>query len=226
MDLQQLAEELELDFEEPYLEIEDVRIFAPHVPADLEVMSAELYPDECDEDSAYEVVGGVAGLVPMVTFSWEEDGAKPFSMSLDLMALGDRVYLTISPDEAIDQRWEALAAMEEYTPAVLPSLLLDLLSDNGTRLGADILSSLPTTVTSKFIRPITFLIGFRDYLNWDEERNAGAWEVAASYLPSVLRRHERLARAADAVATGETGDVRDEFLAAYVVATYAGDIPV
>ena len=226
MDLQQLADELEPDFTEPYFDSEGVHVLAPPVPADLEIMSAELYPDDCDEDTAYEVVGGVAGLISMVTFHWEEDGAKPFSMSLDLMAIGEKVYLTISPDEAIDQRWEALAAMDDYTPKVLPPLLLDLLSDNGTRLGADILSSLPTRIESKFIKPITFLIAFRDYLNWDDERNPGAWEAAAGYLPAALREHERLARTADAVAAGEKGDVRDEFLAAYVVATYAGDIPL
>ncbi len=226
MDLQQLADELAPDFEEPYFEAEGVRVLAPPVPVDLEMLSAELYPDDCDEDSSYEVVGRAAGLKPMVTFHWEEDGAKPFSMSLDLMAIGDLVYLTISPDEAVDQRWEALAAMVQYTPAVISPLLRDILRDNGTRLGADILSSLPTRVESASVQPITLLLAFRDYLNWDDERNPGAWETAAGYLPSALRRHERLAVAADAVARGERGDVRDEFLAAYVVAVYAGDVPL
>jgi len=224
MDLQQLAEELEPDFTEAYLEAEGVTVLAPPVPVDLETLSSELYPDDCDEESAYDVIGGVAGLIPMVTFEWEEDGATPFQMSLDLMALGDLVYLTISPDEAIDQRWEAIAALQGYTPAVLAPLLLDLLRDNGSRLGVDLLSSLPTRVESRFIKPISLLLGFRDYLDWDEERNPGAWVTAAAYLPGKLRRHERLARAAAEVATGATGDVRDEFMASYVVATYEGEI--
>ena len=226
MDLQRLADELEQDFYEEYSEIDGVRIVAPPVPIDLALLSEELYPDECSEDNAYDVVGEVAGLIPMVTFHWEEDGAKPFSMSLDLMALGDMVYLTVSPDDAIEQNWEALAGLIDYTPAVLPNLLLDLLKDNGTRLGADLLSSLPTRIESRFIKPITFLIGFRDYLDWDDERNPGAWEAAASYLPEALTRHERLARSATAVSDGAKGDDRDEFLAAYVVATFAGEIPL
>jgi hypothetical protein len=226
MDLELLAHELEPDFEDLYFEAAGVRVYAPPVPVDLELLSAELYPDECDETDAYRVVGDVAGLIPMLVFHWEEEGARPFQTELDLLALGERVYLTISPDEAIDQRWEALAAFEDYSPAVLAPLLLDLLRDNGTRLGADLLSSLPTRVSSKFIRPITFLIGFRDYLDWDEERNPGAWEAAAQYLPQELAHHDRLAQAAAAVAAGGTGDVRDEFLAAYVVATFDGDIPL
>ena len=226
MDLQLLADELEPDFEELYFEVDGLRMFAPPVPMDLEMLASELYPDDCDEDTAYDVIGGVAGLIPMVVFHWQEDGAEPFSMSLDLMAIGEKVYLTISPDEAIDQRWEAIAALDHYTPAALSPLLLHLLQDNGTGLGADLLSSLPTRIESKFIKPITFLIGFRDYLNWDEERNPGAWEAAASYLPSALREFERLDRSARVVADGATGDARDEFLAAYVVATFAGDIPL
>lgn len=224
MDLQLLADELEQDFEDPYLEAEGVAVLAPPVPIDLDMLAAELYPDDVTELNAYEVVGGIAGLIPMVVFHWEEDGARPYSTSLDLMALGDRVYLTISPDEAVEQDWEALAALQDYTPAVLSPLLLDLLQDNGTRLGADILSSLPTRIESRFIRPISFLLGFRSYLNWDEERNPGAWETAAEYLPKSLQSHDRLVRSASAVGSGLKDDARDEFLAAYVVATYDGEV--
>ncbi len=226
MDLQQLADELEPDFEERYFEAEGVTVLAPPVPIDLSMLAAELYPDDCDEDTAYDVVGGVAGLIPMVDFEWVEDGAKPFHMSLDLMALGESVYVTISPDDAIGQSWEAIAALKSYTPAVLAPLLLHMLRDNGTSLGCDLLSSLPTRIRSSFIKPITFLIGFRDYLDWDEERNPGAWETAGAYLPDRLKSHERLARAAAEVAAGASGDPRDEFLAAYVVATFDGDIPM
>ena len=42
-----------IDFEEPYFEAEGVRVLAPPVPADLEIISAELVPDECDEETAY-----------------------------------------------------------------------------------------------------------------------------------------------------------------------------
>lgn len=226
MDLQSLADELEPDFVEPYIEIEGVQVLAPPVPLDLGMLAAELYPEDCDDETAYDVIGGVAGLIPMLDFEWVEDGATPFHMSLDLMAIGDLVYLTISPDDAIGQSWEAIAALENYTPASLTPLLLDMLRDNGTRLGCDLLSSLPTRIQSKFIKPLSFLIGFRDYLNWDAERNAGAWEAAAAYLPDALKTHERLARSAEAVAAGGTGADRDEFLAAYIVATFEGDIPL
>lgn len=225
MDLQKLADELEPDFDELYLEAEGVRVLAPPAPVDLSMLGAEMYPDDCDDDTAYDTIGGIAGLITMVDFEWQEDGAKPFHMSLDLMAIGDCVYLTISPDPAIAQSWEAIASLDGYRPAVLTPLLLDILEDNGTRLGCDLLSSLPTGISSRFIQPLSFLIGFRSYLDWDEERNPGAWATAAGYLPDRLRSHERLTAAAAAVAAGGTAEDRDEFLAAYVVATYEGAVP-
>lgn len=223
IDLQRLAEELEQDFTEQYAEFEGTTVLAPPVPLDLEVLCEELYPDDVT-DNAYELVGESAGLLPMVEFEWKEDGAKPFHMRLDLMALGELVYLTISPDEAISQAWEVIAAFESYTPAVLTPLFRDMLTDNGTRLGVDLLSSLPTRIESKFIKPITFVVGFRDYLNWDEERSPGAWATAAGYLPEELRHHERLRKSAEAIKGGGNLDDKDEFVAAYVVATFAGDV--
>lgn len=224
IDLQLLAEELEQDFVEEYLKLERTEVLAPPVPVDVGMLCEELYPDDVDEPNAYRLVGDVAGLLPLVTFNWEEDGATPFSMTLDLLALGDLVYLTISPDDAIHQSWEAIAAMRNYTPTILSPLFLDLLKDNGTRLGVDLLSSLPTRIESKFLKPISFVVGFREYLTWDDERSSGAWEAAAGYLPESLQHNRRLMDAARAVAAGGSGEVRDEFLASYVVATFDGVI--
>jgi hypothetical protein len=185
-------------------------------------VAADVYPDDLDEDTAYEMIGAAAPRMPIITLRWHEDGAEPFDTTLDLVPIGDLVYVTVSPDYAIEQSWEAIAAFAGYTPAVDAPFFLELMKDNGTRLGLDLLSSLPTTVITKRLEPITVLLAWRLYLKWDEERNQGAWRTAAEYLPSSLRRFSRLEEAAKAVAGGGTPEQQDEFLASYVAATYEG----
>ncbi len=94
--------------------------------------------------------------------------------------------------------------------------------DNGTRLGLDLMSTLPTWVETKLLAPITIMMGWRAYLDWDEGRSRGAWEAVAEYLPSDLQRFPRLVTAAHDVANSSGTAAREEFLASYVAATYDG----
>jgi hypothetical protein len=222
MDLTLLASELELNFVDTFAEFDETRVLTPPVPTDLGALASDFYPDDLDEDNAYDVIGEAAPKMPLITLRWHEDGAEPFDMTLDLVPIGDLVYVTISPDFAIEQPWEAVAAFESYTPAVDAPFFLEMMKDNGTRLGVDVLSSLPTTVITKRLEPITVLLAWRLYLRWDEERNPGAWRTAAEYLPSSLRRFSRLEEAAKAVTDGGSTEERDEFLASYVAATFDG----
>jgi hypothetical protein len=222
MDLAPLATELSMDFADLYLEIGETRVWAPPVPVDVGLLCIELYPDEVDGDNHYKVMGEHLGLRPLITFEWQEDNTAAFRSTIDLFTLEDRTYVTVSPDAAADQEWEAFAAFENFSDEALAPFFIDLMRDNGTRLGLDLMSTLPTWVETKLLAPITIMMGWRAYLDWDEGRSRGAWEAAAEYLPSDLQRFPRLVTAARDVTTSGAKAAREEFLASYVAATYDG----
>jgi hypothetical protein len=222
MDLAPLATELAVDFTDLYLEIGETRVLAPPVPVDLGLLCLELYPDQIEGDEHYVFMSQVLALRPMITFEWQEDNAPTFRSTIDLFPLGDRIYATISPDDAAGQEWEAFAAFENYSDEALAPFFIDLMRDNGTRLGLDLMSTLPTWVETKLLAPITIMMGWRAYLDWDEGRSRGAWEAVAEYLPTDLQRFPRLVTAARDVTTSQGSAAREEFLASYVAATYDG----
>lgn len=222
MDLGPLATELKVDFTDLYLEIGETRVWAPPVPVDMGLLCVELYPDDLDGDTAYKVMSSTLSMRPLITFEWQEDNTDAFRSTLDLFTLEDRTFVTISPDDAAGQEWEAFAAMENFTDEALAPFFIDLLRDNGSRLGLDLMSTLPTWVETKLLAPITIMMGWRAYLDWDEGRSRGAWEAAAEYLPSDLQRFPRLITAAREVTQSGGKQAREEFLASYVAATYDG----
>ena len=222
MDLGPLATELAIDFTDLYLEIGETRVWAPPVPIDVTMLAMDLYPDEIDGDNAYKVLGEAIGLRPLITLEWQEDNTPVFRSTLDLMTIGDRTYATVSPDIDAEQEWEAFAAFENYSDEALAPFFMDLIRDNGTRLSLDLMSTLPTWVETKLLAPITVMMGWRAYLDWDEGRSRGAWEAAAEYLPEDLQRFPRLVSAAREVTASQGNEGREEFLASYVAATYDG----
>ena len=222
MDLAPLATELAVDFTDLYLEIGETRVWTPPVPIDLGLLCVDLYPDDVDGDNYYKVMGENLDLRPLITFEWQEDKTDAFRSTVDLFTLDDRTYVTVSPDLAANQEWEAFAAFEKFSDEALAPFFIDLMRDNGTRLGLDLMSTLPTWVETKLLAPITIMMGWRAYLDWDEGRSTGAWDAAAEYLPADLRRFPRLVSAAKEVTTSSGTQAREEFLASYVAATYDG----
>jgi hypothetical protein len=222
MDLAPLVTELAIDFTDLYLEIGETRVWAPPVPVDLGLLCMELFPDDVDGDNYYEVMTKHLETRPMITFEWQEDNTAAFRSTIDLFTIEDRTYATVSPDEAAAQEWEAFAAFENYSDEALAPFFIDLMRDNGTRLGLDLMSTLPTWVETKLLAPITIMMGWRAYLDWDEGRSSGAWAATAEYLPSDLQRFPRLVTAARDVTKSNGTTAREEFLASYVAATYDG----
>lgn len=221
MDFTAFAAELDQDFTETRLEHAGGALIVPRAPVDLEYLSVDVFPDECDSDSAYAIIGAAAGLEPLITFEWHEDNASPWSLSLEMMRLGDRAYVTIPPDEVVEQPWEAFVAVENPDATeILDALLFDLLWDNGESYSIELFSSLPTTITSDVFGKETVRAALHLYLDWDEMRSVGAWVDAAGLLPERLRATERLAGAAAALESADNDSNRDRFMEAYVEAAY------
>ena len=221
MDLTALASELAPDFNETRLEHAGGLLMVPRAPVDLGYLAMEVYPDECDETTAYEVVGAAAGLQPLITFAWEEDNSSPWTLAIELMHLGDRSYVTLPPDEVVGQAWEAFAAVQHAEATeILDALLFDLLWDNGESYGIELMSSLPTRITGGLVDKQAVRAAFHLYLDWDEIRTAGAWIQAAELLPPGLGGNETLAAAAAALSSEDTKRHRDVFVGAYIEAAY------
>jgi hypothetical protein len=217
MDFTEFAAELAQDFTEARLEHAGGTLIVPRAPVDLEYLSMDMFPDDCDSDTAYEIVGKATGLEPLITFEWHEDSSKPWSMPIGIMRLGDRAYATMPPDPVVDQPWEAFVAIENADATeILDALLFDLLWDNGESYGIELFSSLPTTISSDLIGKETVRAAVHLYLDWDETRSDGAWRDAAELLPSHLMERTTLAGAAAALASADSDQNRDRFMEAYV----------
>ncbi len=217
MDFTEFAEELAEDFTEVRLEHAGGTLLIPRAPVDLEYLSVDMFPDDCDADTAYTVIGPAAGLQKLITFEWKEEKAKPFSLPIELMRFGDRAYATMPPDPIVEQPWEAFVGIDNPDSAeILDALLFDLLWDNGETYGIELLSSLPTAITSDVVGKEAVRAAIHLYLDWDEMRTVGAWKEAASLLPSMLMDASDLADAARALASADSEGNRDRFMAAYV----------
>lgn len=217
MDFTDFAAELAQDFTELRLEHGGGSLIVPDVPVDLEYLSAEIFPDECDADDAYEVIGAAIGLRPLITFEWREELAAPWSLSLEVMQLPDRTYVTMPPDPVVAQPWEAFVAVENpFESNILDGLLFDLLWDNGDTYGIELLSNLPTSISSDVLGKETVRAAFHLYLDWDEMRTTGAWREAAGLLPSGLAEKGALAGAAAELVSTDSETNRDRFIEAYV----------
>jgi len=221
MDLSAFFAELKEEFHDLRLEHGGGSLFLPDAPIDVAYVAMEHFPDDLDDLTAYEVLRPIAGLETLITFEWDEGAGTPFDLSVDLMPAGDRTFVTLPPDEAVDQAWEAFAAIENAAAVeILDALFFDLMWDNGESYSIDLISSLPTSIRSAKLGKETVRAGFHLYLDWDETRAAGAWTTAAAHLPDWMRTNQRLAEAADSLARDDTESNRDLFIEAYIDATY------
>ncbi len=221
MDLDALATELEQEF----VETRDVpglgEVAMPRVPLDLGIVLTDLFEGEfSDGEEAFRAFGRAGHLQTLISFTWEEDGAQPFESSLEIITLGNRSYLTLSPDEASDQEWEAFVAVDDATPESWEALLSEMCRDNGMAFGMEIFSSLPTRADTVAIAPRFVLATFFSYLQWDESRSPGAWQAAAEYLPAVLRSNPSVTDAASRLLREDTKQNRFGFISSYVAAVY------
>lgn len=223
MDLSAFFAELSEDFHDLRLEHGGGSLFLPDAPIDIGYLAMEHFPDDCDDLTAYEVLKPVAGLEELIAFEWNEGAGSNFGLSLDLMPAGERTFVTLPPDEAVDQAWEAFAAVENPDAVeILDALYFDLMWDNGESYSIELFSSLPTAIRSTKLGKETVRAGFHLYLDWDETRAAGAWTTAAEHLPDWMREDAQLAAAADALAADDTEANRDRFIEAYIEATFEG----
>ncbi len=217
MDFTEFAAELAHDFTDARFEHAGGTLIVPRAPVDLEYLSADMFPDECDSDSAYAVIGRAAELRPLITFEWQEDAGQAWSIPIEMMRLDDRVYVTMPPDPVVSQPWEAFAAIDGHEATeIMDALLFDLLWDNGEAYGIELFSSLPTSITSEVIGRETVRAAVHLYLDWDETRTGGAWREAAELLPRQLLDGEKMAGAAAALASADSEMNRDRFMEAYV----------
>ena len=217
MDLSAFGAELDQDFTEARLEHGGGSLIVSRAPVDLSYIASEQYPDDCDDDNAYSVFKDRGLLQPLVAFEWQEDRGKAWDLSLDSMEIGDRLYVSIAPDMTVDQNWDAFVAVEHpEANEILDALFFDLMWDNGESYGIEILSSLPTTITSSRLSKNTIRAGLHLYLEWDDTRNPGAWTAAAELLPESLKADGALADASKELLNDDGDETRDRFIEAYV----------
>jgi hypothetical protein len=221
VDLNALATELEHEF----VESRDVpglgEVLLPRVPIDLGMVITDVLEGEFrDGQEAFKTMLRAGHLETLISFTWEEDSADPFESSLEIITLGNRSYVTISPDEASGQEWEAFAALEDATPESWEALLTNLCRDNGMGYGVEIFSSLPTRAATVAIAPRYVLSAFFSYLQWDESRSPGAWQASAEYLPAVLRSNVSVTDAAARLLREDSKQNRFSFISSYVAAVY------
>lgn len=221
VDLTALDKELEQDF----VETRDVRglgeVALPSVPIDLGIVITEIYDGEfSDGGEAFKAFVRAGHLQTLISFTWEEDGADPFESSLEILTIGERSYLTLSPDESSDQEWEAFVSIDDATPDSWEALIVDLCAENGDGYGMEIFSSLPTRVDTVAIAPRYVLSCFYSYLEADESRSPGAWLASAEYLPGPLQSNVSLGEAARRLVADDTKQNRFSYISSYVAAVY------
>ncbi len=224
MDFTDFAAELAQDFTETRLEHAGGVLLVPRTPVDLEYLSMDMFPDDSDADTAYEIVGRAVGLEPLITFEWQEGDATPWSISIEIMRFADRAYVTMPPDPVVGQPWETFVAVKNPEETeILDALLFDLLWDNGDSYEIELFSSLPTSITSDLLGKETVRAAVHLYLDWDEARSAGAWREAAGLLPRELLDQKELGEAASALAAEDSDRNRDQFMAAYIDVAYRAE---
>ena len=221
MDLTALGEELENEF----IDNRDVphlgEVWLPGAPVDLGMLVMEVFEGEfTDGAEAFNAFVRSGHLQTLISFTWEEDGADAFESSLEILTIGERSYLTISPDEPSDQEWEAFVAVDDATPDSWETLIVDLCRENGNEYSMELFSSLPTRVDTVAIAPRYILSCFYSYLQWDESRSPGAWLASAEYLPGPLANNVSVGEAARRLVAEDTKQHRFSYVSTYVAAVY------
>ena len=215
-----LDQELLEEMTEVRLQTEHGRVMMPVVPIDMGIIASDVY-ELHDEDEAYDRVRNELGMQSLVTLEWHEDGAPHFDNSLQLLNLGERTYLFISPDPAVAQHWEALAMCEPGSPEMLEAFFLDLARDNGATYSVDLYSALPTRVTTDYLSRDAVGASFAAYLDWDEARSPGAWKYACEYLPRSVEKTRDLVIGSMALRKEDNEFARRRYINAYASAVYA-----
>jgi hypothetical protein len=163
-------------------------------------------------------------MTPLITYEWDEEGSPNWHSALDVLIFGSIAFVTMQPDEAVDQPWEAFVMVRNPEAAeVFDALYFDLMWDNGESYGIELFSSLPTSIRSARLDKESIRAGLHLFVDWDETRAPGAWVNAAAQLPSWMREDARLAAAADALVADDTEANRDTFIEAYAEIAYVED---
>ena len=215
-----LDQELLGEMTELRLRAEHGRVVMPIVPVDMGIIASDIYGLH-DEDEAFATIRRELDMRPLVTFEWHEDEAPRFDNSLQLLSLGERTYVSISPDPAVAQHWEAIAMVEPGSREMLQEFFLDLAGDNGSTYSVDLYSALPTRVTSDFLSCDAVAMSFALYLDWDEARSPGAWRYACEYLPRSVEKSPDLVIGSMAVRKEDSEFARRRYINAYAAAVYA-----
>jgi len=214
-----LDEELRNEITEVRLQTEFGRVLMPVVPLDMGLVASDVF-ELHDEDEAFEQIRNEFNMTPLVTMEWHEDGAPNFNNSLQLLRLGDRTYISVSPDPVVAQHWEAIAMCDPGSPEMLEAFFLDLAHDNGATYSVDLYSSLPTRVTSDFLSCDAIGGSFSAYLDWDEARSPGAWAYACEYLPRSVEKTPDLVIGSMALRKEDNEFSRRRYINAYASAVY------
>lgn len=214
-----LDEELQLELTEVRLQTEHGRVLMPVVPLDMGLVVSDVFGIH-DEDEAFEIVQRELAMRPLVTMEWHEDGAPNFDNSLQIFHLGERAYISVSPDAAVAQHWEAIAMCEPGSPEMLEAFFLDLAQDNGATYSVDLYSALPTKVSSAYLSCDSIGASFAAYLDWDENRSPGAWAYQVEYLPRSVEKTPDLVIGSMALRKEDNEFSRRRYINAYANAVY------
>lgn len=217
-----LDEELQLELTEVRLQTQHGRVLMPVVPLDMGIVASDVFGLH-DEDEAFERAVSDLGMRPLITMEWHEDGAPTFDNSLQVLRLGDRAYISVSPDPAVAQHWEAIAVCEPGSPEMLEAFFLDFARDNGATYSVDFYSSLPTKVESGYLSCDAVGASFSAYLDWDEARSPGAWAYACEYLPRSVEKTPDLVIGSMALRKEDSEFARRRYINAYAMAVYADE---
>ena len=215
-----LDQELLAEMTEVRLQTEHGRVVMPVVPVDMGIIASDVYGLH-DEDEAFERIRTELGMKSLITLEWHEDEAPQFDNSLQLLDLGERTYISVSPDPAVAQHWEAIAMVEPGSREMLQEFFLDLAKDNGSTYSVDLYSALPTRVTSDFLSCDAVGMSFALYLDWDEVRSPGAWRYACEYLPRSVEKSPDLVIGSMAVRKEDNEFARRRYINAYATAVNA-----
>jgi len=214
-----IDQELQQELSQVRLQAEHGQLLMPVVPLDMGIVIADLFDIE-DEDEAFALAQAELGMRPLVTFEWHEDGAPTFDNSLQALELGERTYISVSPEAAVAQHWEVIAVRDPGTPELLEAFFLDLASDNGAFYSVDLYSALPTGVFSDFLSQECIAASFAAYLDWDEARSPGAWRYAAQYTPRSIGAGDDLIIGRMALRKDDNKMTRRSYVTAYANAVY------
>jgi hypothetical protein len=214
-----LDQELRAEMTQVRLQRENGRVVMPIVPVDMGIIASDVY-ELHDEDEAFDRIRNELGMKPLITLEWHEDEAPRFDNSLQLLDLGERTYISVSPDPAVAQHWEAIAMVEPGSREMLQEFFLDLARDNGSTYSVDLYSALPTRVTSDFLSCDAVGNSFALYLDWDEARSPGAWRYACEYLPRSVEKSPDLVIGSMAVRKEDNEFARRRYINAYAAAVY------